>query len=489
MVSDRIIRARTERKKRRSRQGAVAQNLKIEKHEATPGNAEDLSSLIYVRLSSILVKSFLSSDPGDGANRIKNREGVLEISINGQATTFSWSTDGNGNLKNPERIMDHVVYVGKPEKRLPFTMRIIEADKARFAAVQKKVESFLGIVEAGAAFTPPYGAAISAGSSLIKTIMKTAGNQVDDDNELIYTGCLLSSSDAAKKEVDYHVGRLDTTGEFQLAVAFHVRSIKAVAPSSGKVKLKEVRRLIQATGPAGTLINVKQSLNKLPDDANVTSTYELERPEPPKEFPKISVYLQDCEIYLPGIDGDDSLQFELKVGDGEALKFTELVNGAEQLHQVIALRDHLLYQGDWKGVLPIAASVVALPDETTEDFSELFSSATEFASQVMLLDGASKEDVAQLQSDVSKISKVALSIQSFLAEYDPDKITIGMLSGMLITPPTGADANLSSSRIIPLAQNSEAIVMELSPAGVRLNPNNAGTGKRVILKLQIEKTG
>ena len=95
------------------------------------------TDLALVRLSGLTMRRLLSGEHRDGPDNLKKREGTIAFSFNGQETSLSWATDGQGNLKNHEKFANHMLFFGKHNHNLDLEVQIIETDEDTVKALKR----------------------------------------------------------------------------------------------------------------------------------------------------------------------------------------------------------------------------------------------------------------------------------------------------------------------------------------------------------------
>ena len=341
------------------------------------------NDIALVRLSGLNVTRLFSGEWRDGKDNLKRREGTIAFSLNGQETSLSWATNGNGQLKNPKKFQNHVLFLGKPGNNIDMEVQIIETDEDTVKSLTRG-KSLLTVASRFGALIPGAGMLVSAATNLVGAIVDLIRSNVDDDLELSFHGSL---------------GNLEPTGE----------SLR-----SGEY------RLVRSQRNAGQdEIGVTFELHRFSE----APRQEGDRPE---KQTLVAVVLKKLELELtPELD-DYHLQFDASMGSGKHGQKTSvkapIKNGPARIDDVVGLRNKVLYKGPWTVGVPFYVSLAGVKNKDELEAIE------------GLIDGAGKLATAVAEGrdqTIAGATKAAQSVRAAVIEFLPKKISVGSMSGII----------------------------------------------------------
>ena len=366
-----------------------------------PDSPEDLRhETILVLLEQLNVRRLFSKDVFKGS-----REGTLAVSVGDQVTSLSWSRrkQKNAGVKNPQKFEHYVLFLGKPDVNLDFSVHVVETDKNTVKGLKKANAALTG-ANAIANLVPGAGAAVSASLNMLGAILDFIKGQVDDDTEL----CLHASMTQESPRPD------------------------------GRIRLKKgtYKIIRKATDP------------RIPPDIEVHLGVYNFRPLPESHDQDVLVVLDSITFKLPPLNPDNpnleqrTLVFDATVGGGEdATRFDfrgKIRNGKASIDNVTGLKDKVLYQGPWNIGVPFTFSLAAVRDsDELEALEGLIDTTSKRAKRF-----TTKKPV---QQTVDKATKALQSIRALMIEFLPEKFSIGTKSGLIVDASSIVDPDLTPS--------------------------------------------
>ena len=359
------------------------------------------TSNVCVTLDGLCVDHLSSKDLGN-----KEREGVVVVTIGGQATTLSWATDSDGKLKNEGKFRQQVLYVGGRDGAIDAELTVLETDQAEFAEFQKRTEAVIGFAKAISVFAPPYSPAVVAAGDFANSLLGLYANSVDDDLELSFYGSLLDP-DAATSDLE----------------------------EQGLLSRVEISRRLPVSNTIAVSCAVSVWSLPAPETAKSVAVMAKSLSIEP-EFPSSAKWL----LFQKKNRRETTVLFETTFGSGtqkRTLKFDCPLD--RSLHPLVDGR--VLYSGKCGGYVPFYVNAVALSKKDRVDLAQAVSAAAPLIEQIAKLRGTPATEVAADKATLENACKALQSLESLAAEFLPTKMTIGTLSGVLILDESASDSD------------------------------------------------
>jgi len=140
---------------------------------------------ITVDSISIFPKNFLSRDLGG------EREGLLNISVNGQNTTFPFKGKGKSIGIEP-KYLNKIIFFGQHHEPIQLKIQLIESDE-NFRKALDKVGDVADIVSG--ASIPGLSFPIGSATGLLGAVSRFIGSKIKDDDEVLFLGIINQSKD------------------------------------------------------------------------------------------------------------------------------------------------------------------------------------------------------------------------------------------------------------------------------------------------------
>ncbi len=391
------------------------------------------SEFVAVTLENLCLRRFFSKD---GFRRgLGKREGTLTIGVNGQETSLSWATNDKDELKNKEeKLKDYLVFLGRHNTILDLNLGLIETDKHAVKGLQQAKASMSAVV-AFANLVPGVGTIVSAGFSVLGSIVDFIRGQVDDDEELALHGS---------------IGRLGADDG---------------PPELGQGLYKIFRK----------------SDPKSDNDIEIILRVEPFNPLPESEERQAVVMLDSIGLDLPSTMDSGTLMLDLSFGGGDdASKFSfshRVINGDAAIDRVVGIEDKLLYRGTWNAGIPFSASLAAVMKD--DEIKAVEGVIGELGTQAKRF--TEKSDV---QSRIDNITKAIQSYRALLVEFLPEKISVGNKSGLIADKKTVNPKKFSARHFI-LLDNLSTTKWTLRRIPLR---SESGGSALINLHIKLEET-
>lgn len=386
---------------------------------APSNDAQVESDLALVRLSGLTMRRLLSGEHRDGPDNLKKREGTIAFSFNGQETSLSWATDGQGHLKNREKFANHMLFFGKHNHNLDLEVQIIETDEETVKAL-KRGKSMLTVASRLGALIPGAGMLVSAVTNLVGAIVDVIRGNADDDLELSFHG---------------------SVGDFVVDVDSE-DSDEALLCSGEYVIVRS-----QGNESGQPDIEVRFEVHPFTEIDNSSSP----------EQTKVAVALTGMQLDLTPDMNDFHLQFDASMGSGKHVQKTSIKapikNGDAGIENVMGLKNRILYKGPWTVGVPFYFSLAGVRNN---DELEVIEGLIDEAGHLGVATAETKEET------IRTATKAAQSVRAAVIEFLPRKISVGNMSGM-IAAQGSFDDELGALRNFSSVASLTKTWQELSP--------------------------
>ena len=369
---------------------------------------------VFIKELRVDPRTFLSKDLGP------NREGVVELTIAGQATIIPYS--GAGPVH--EKYLRRVAYLGRNPGSLGISVGVTESDEDS----RKLLDKISGVAEALSGALPgrgtPWGLVlgpVAPAFGLIASLLRFLRGGVDDDEEArVFATTEQSMSHGAQISVKFN-----RKGKEVFAVLLEVEDMGAPTNQAGGFSV----RIAQ---PEIFLEDVEIGIRK----GSVRSPKKgwMSRPDDGLSPVKSGEYLRRMKWFgCQASSGIARFQYEtLRSETGEVLTWDKA-----ELFQAAAPK----LKSD-RHCLPLTLSFSLYPDRA--ELSPLVGVANSGVELVQsLLEGGNDKEGKALLADVAPyLRKSAPSVAALLAEISEGRFSLFSMEGMLVLLPKGQKGGL-----------------------------------------------
>ena len=387
-------------------------NVEVMAGKEAPIPRENLLA-VFIKELRVDPRTFLSKDLGP------NREGVLELTIAGQATIIPYS--GAGPVH--EKYLRRVAYLGRNPGALGISVGLTESDEES----RRLLDKASGIAEALSGALPgrgtPWGlilGPIAPAFGLIASLLRFLRGGVDDDEE----ARVFATTDRSMTHGDQISVKFNRKGKEVFAVMLEVEDMGAPTNQAGGFSV----RIAQ---PELFLEDVEIGVRK----GSVRSPKKgwMSRPDAGLSPVRSGDYLRRMKWFgCQASSGIARFQYEtLRSETAEVLTWDKA-----ELFQAAAPK----LKSD-RHCLPLTLSFSLYPDRA--ELSPLVGVANSGVELVQgLLEGDDKDGKALLSDVAPYVRKSAPSVAALLAEISEGRFSLFSMEGMLVLLPKGQKAAL-----------------------------------------------
>jgi len=263
----------------------------------------------------------------------------------------------------------------------------MEADSEQFDKANAVFGELCDAVGAGAACAPPYGPAVGAGCKLLKDLGTAFGSLIEDDLQLAFDGdlpALADASSAATCELRRTVG--GDGNETALALRFECVPLVETDATPVTLTIRNARFDLGAAAAGRTLV-LDMSVNH-----DSKQNYSLR-----------------CPALRPRF-----------------------------MRDAVQIRGKTVYRGTCRGFLPFHVSVATLPAKTEKQLAKDLANwqragvgGKDLVAAIAALCEIDKAGAKEMVADYAHAQKLGQSVLSLAMEFEPDKLSVGIASGLL----------------------------------------------------------